>query len=52
MCSCFHEWHTFDTGGVCPACGRLWVKTQCLRCTEWSLHVEWYEDATDGGSRR
>jgi hypothetical protein len=43
-CSCFHEWNTFDTGGVCPSCGRLWVKTQCLRCAEWSLHVEWYEE--------
>src|SRR6266852_8293404 len=19
-CSCGHEWNTFDTGGVCPAC--------------------------------
>lgn len=51
MCSCLHEWHTFDTGGVCPACGRLWVKTQCLKCAEWSLHIEWYEDET-GDNRR
>ena len=50
-CGCLHEWHTFDTGGVCPACGRLWVKTQCLKCLEWALHIEWYEDAADDGSR-
>jgi hypothetical protein len=20
FCTCGHEWNTFDTGGVCPAC--------------------------------
>jgi predicted RNA-binding Zn-ribbon protein involved in translation (DUF1610 family) len=42
MCTCFHVWNTFETGGVCPACGRAWRETQCLRCHEWSLHAEWY----------
>jgi hypothetical protein len=43
MCTCFHAWNTFDTGGVCPACSRRWTETQCLRCGQWSLHVRWYQ---------
>jgi hypothetical protein len=41
-CLCGHEWNTFDTGGVCPECGKLWEQTQCLRCHEWSRHDTWY----------
>jgi hypothetical protein len=47
-CSCLHEWHTFDTGGVCPACGRVWADTQCLRCEQWSPHLAWYDTAASG----
>jgi hypothetical protein len=43
-CSCLHSWNTFDTEGRCPACGRQWVETQCLRCHQWSPHREWYID--------
>jgi hypothetical protein len=44
MCLCQHAWNTFETRGVCPSCGRKWAKTQCLRCHEWSLHEDWYEE--------
>lgn len=42
MCRCGCVWHTFDTGGRCPDCGRRWHKTQCLLCGEWSPHKDWY----------
>lgn len=45
-CTCLHAWNTFETGGVCPACGRSWSETQCPRCGAWSRHEEWYEDET------
>lgn len=40
---CRHVWNTFDTHGVCPACGYAWRETQCLRCHVMSPHVDWYE---------
>jgi hypothetical protein len=43
-CTCLHVWNTFDTGGVCPACGRRWTETQCPRCGSWSRHEDWYAD--------
>jgi hypothetical protein len=48
-CSCGHSWNTFDTGGRCPACGKVWEHTQCLSqaeggCEQWSLHLEWYRN--------
>lgn len=42
MCSCLHVWNTFDTRGICPACGQQWLDTQCLSCGAWSPHEEWY----------
>jgi hypothetical protein len=42
QCACRHVWNTFDTRGVCPACRFAWQDTQCLRCHEWSPHIEWY----------
>ena len=42
MCACLHVWNTFDTGGVCPSCGRAWTETQCFRCHAWSPHLHWY----------
>jgi len=44
-CACGHEWHTFDTGGVCPSCLKQWESTQCLSCTAWSAHSDWYDYA-------
>ena len=41
-CECGHEWNTFDTGGVCPACLHQWTETQCLSCSRWSPHSDWY----------
>src|SRR5690242_1828853 len=41
-CICGHAWNTFDTGGVCPECGKAWQNTQCLRCHLWSRHEDWY----------
>jgi hypothetical protein len=44
VCACRHEWNTFDTAGVCPACQRQWLDTQCPRCHTWSPHLSWYVD--------
>ena len=46
-CACLHEWNTFETGGVCPACRRQWLETQCPKCDEWSPHLAWYLDEAD-----
>ena len=40
---CLHHWNTFETGGICPRCGKEWEETACLRCGEWSRHADWYE---------
>ena len=37
-CTCRHVWHTFDTGGQCPQCGKVWRDTMCLTCCQWSKH--------------
>jgi len=50
-CTCHHVWNTFDTGGVCPACGREWAETQCPRCEAWSRHGDWYAHEPSGGGR-
>ena len=46
-CSCGTLWNTFDTGGRCPTCGRMWRLTQCQSsweggCQQWSPHLDWY----------
>ena len=46
-CTCLHSWNTFDTGGLCPGCGKQWTMTACLRCHEWSPHKDWYENPPD-----
>jgi hypothetical protein len=42
QCKCGHRWHTFDTGGVCPACLYQWQVTQCFQCVQYSPHSDWY----------
>ncbi|NLX10965.1 MAG: hypothetical protein GXY36_15045 [Chloroflexi bacterium] len=47
VCTCGHRWHTFDTHGVCPACGKAWKETQCQSwqgCGKWSDHEDWYHE--------
>lgn len=41
---CRHQWHTFDTGGKCPKCGKIWRVTACHACHQWSPHEDWYHD--------
>jgi hypothetical protein len=43
-CVCGHFWHTFDTGGQCPACQKQWSETQCPKCAAWSAHEAWYAE--------
>ena len=40
---CGTQWNTFTTAGRCPGCQHQWRWTSCLRCSEWSLHDDWYE---------
>jgi hypothetical protein len=42
--SCGTLWNTFTTEGRCPGCDHQWQWTSCLRCTQWSLHRDWYVD--------
>ncbi len=44
---CYHSWNTFDTGGVCPACAKIWKHTQCLSCHNHFPHEEWYHDEAE-----
>lgn len=39
-----HSWNTFDTGGVCPACSKVWKMTDCLSCHDSFPHEDWYHD--------
>lgn len=41
--ACGTNWNTFATRGRCVGCGHQWKWTSCLRCSEWSLHDDWYE---------
>lgn len=46
QCTCLCTWNTFDTGGVCPDCGKAWETTQCLSlpCHRHSPHRDWYHE--------
>lgn len=51
ICSCGTTWNTFETGGRCPTCGKVWEKTRCHPpfvggCEQWSLHLDWYKGLT------
>ncbi len=48
-CGCL--WHTFDTCGVCPRCGKNWEDTQCPACVLWSPHADWYHETTPVAER-
>lgn len=41
---CNHSWNTFETGGRCPGCAKVWRDTQCLACMRFSKHHDWYHD--------
>jgi hypothetical protein len=41
--ACGTPWNTFQTHGRCPGCAHQWQWTSCLRCSEWSLHEDWYQ---------
>lgn len=41
---CRTVWNTFATRGRCPGCDHQWQWTLCLRCVQWSLHEDWYEE--------
>ena len=41
---CGHSWNTFDTGGVCPACSKIWKITYCYGCRTGQPHIDWYHD--------
>jgi len=43
--ACRTAWNTFSTRGRCPRCAHQWRWTSCLRCSGWSLHEDWYEEA-------
>ena len=47
MCvpACRRLWHTFDTCGVCPRCGKNWEDTQCHACQQFSPHIDWYHES-------
>jgi len=45
--ACGTVWNTFATRGRCPGCGHQWRWTSCLRCGQWSLHVDWYQEADE-----
>ncbi len=42
-CDCGQAWNTFETRARCPACQKQWTYTECLRCSGWSPHEDWYE---------
>jgi hypothetical protein len=42
QCSCRHIWNTFNTGGQCPKCTKIWEDTCCPKCYRWSPHIDWY----------
>jgi len=42
--SCGAVWNTFATRGRCPGCSHEWTWTSCLRCGQWSLHDDWYDE--------
>lgn len=41
-CDCGHEWNTFGTRAVCPACTKSHEKTSCPHCSEAITHSLWY----------
>jgi hypothetical protein len=48
--ACGTVWNTFSTRGRCPGCSHQWKWTTCLRCGNYSIHEDWYEESRSGGS--
>jgi len=44
---CNTRWHTFETGGICPGCGKAFEETACSKrkggCGKMSPHKDWYK---------
>jgi len=51
ICTCGHQWNTFETGARCPSCKTQWDVTQCPTdgggCGVKSPHLDWYRGLDD-----
>jgi Zn-dependent protease len=46
---CGTRFDTFLEGGVCPGCGKVFHKVQCLECGQAFPHNEWFPAAIEMG---
>ncbi|WP_104421079.1 hypothetical protein [Neolewinella xylanilytica] len=42
--ACGTRFDTFETTAICPNCTKGFEETQCVECTEFSPHLEWYRN--------
>ncbi len=41
---CATRFDTFETTAICPNCKKQFEDTQCISCTEFSPHLDWYRN--------
>ncbi|MHA1270474.1 MAG: hypothetical protein ACTSPY_11845 [Candidatus Helarchaeota archaeon] len=41
---CDAIFNTFETGAICPDCGIIFKKTQCILCGGCFPYDDWFED--------